>query len=67
MANELTRVNGKYNNTTPSHDVWQLCPKCNGTGEMMITNFGYVVSTNANCDLCWGKKIISTITGQPPV
>lgn len=45
---------------------WQLCPKCAGTGTMMQMLPGYVVSTHAICDLCNGKKIISSLTGQPP-
>lgn len=45
---------------------WQLCPKCNGTGAMSIMWPGYVINTEAPCDLCCGKKIISKVTGIPP-
>lgn len=45
---------------------WQLCPKCNGVGQMY--NNVYVQTTAAllTCDLCNGKKIISKVNGQPP-
>lgn len=39
--------------------MWQKCPICNGTGQdpnIMLT-----------CMVCGGNKIISEITGLPPV
>lgn len=45
--------------------VWQLCPKCAGSGRAM--NYDLQIPTTWDtCDVCNGKKIISTITGQPP-
>lgn len=47
-------------------NVWQICPKCNGTGTMTVTLPGYVVHTHADCNLCHGKMIISRLNGLPP-
>ena len=48
--------------------IWQLCPKCNGDGDLFRHNSPPLLSTNARpiCDVCNGKKIISIITGLPP-
>ena len=43
-------------------DTWQLCPKCNGSG-----SYASAWSTGTQCDVCLGRKIISKITGLPPV
>ena len=60
------------NKLTAVQDHWQLCPKCNGCGtyfpipdychELTAMNTGPVT-----CNLCAGRMIISTITGQPPI
>lgn len=39
-------------------NTWQLCPKCNGQGQPIGTG---------HCDLCNGTKVISTLTGKPPL
>ena len=39
--------------------MWQACPICKGTG----LGFDFVTK----CTVCAGKKIISELTGQPPV
>lgn len=44
-------------------DIWQLCPKCNGTGGYYNANFMAITSI---CDVCNGLKIISKLTGKPP-
>lgn len=51
--------------------IWQLCPKCNGIGEVYV-NEAYKNITSARigyiqCDLCYGAKIINELTGQPPI
>lgn len=48
--------------TTPQTG-WQSCPHCNGTG---ISQNSGTYNTLPTCTVCNGKKIISTITGQPP-
>lgn len=44
-------------------NTWQLCPKCNGTGQSYSVNL--TALTNV-CDVCNGTKIISIFTGLPP-
>ena len=39
---------------------WQKCPICNGTGIEPLT--GYI-----QCKTCKGERIISSVTGKPPV
>ena len=48
---------------------WQLCPKCNGDGNLFRYNSPPILSTSSDavCDVCHGKKIISIETGLPPV
>lgn len=43
-----------------TNQMWQLCIKCNGTGQIH-GNFGY-----GTCDVCSGSKLISLLTGKPP-
>ena len=46
---------------------WQLCPKCNGDGNLYRYNSpALICSTSAVCDICNGRKIISVVTGLPP-
>lgn len=52
--------------TTITTDGWQLCPKCNGDGHLGRYNSPNLSDTTApKCDVCSGKKIISTGTGLP--
>ena len=44
--------------------TWQLCPKCNGRGE--VSPIGISNLTLQVCNVCNGAKIISTLTGLPP-
>jgi DnaJ-class molecular chaperone len=46
------------------HD-WQLCPKCEGSGQAMNARNEIPMYTDT-CDVCDGKKIISKQTGKPP-
>lgn len=45
--------------------MWQKCPLCNGTGqdESWLIHDG----TKSECPTCNGKRIINTLTGNPPV
>ena len=53
-------------------NTWQLCPKCAGQGKVWIPpdwpyNETYTTDGSAfECDVCKGKKVISTITGLSP-
>lgn len=47
----------------PIYLGWQLCPKCEGSG--IMTHEGKIYPRD-QCDVCNGKKIISTQTGLPP-
>lgn len=45
--------------------MWQKCPLCNGTGQdesWLIHN-----GTKPECPTCNGKRIINTLTGNPPI
>jgi DnaJ-class molecular chaperone len=44
--------------------MWQLCPKCNGSGTVIDNYYGNFQS--GVCDLCCGSKLISLLTGLPP-
>ena len=44
--------------------MWQLCPKCNGTGQVLTPYYGNFSSVI--CDVCSGSKLISMLTGRPP-
>lgn len=66
-----TKFNEDHSTIFVTHEpngFWQLCPKCNGDGNLLRYNTPNIMGTNANpiCDLCNGKKIISIITGLPP-
>jgi len=46
--------------------MWQICPICNGTGK--IPQDGFTTSASfQTCTVCNGFKIISELTGLPPV
>lgn len=42
---------------------WQRCPICSGVGRIPAQD---CPATFKACDVCAGKKIISTATGKPP-
>lgn len=48
-----------------SSDGFQLCPKCNGSGQVG-RRYATTDATNETCPVCKGKMIINKITGQPP-
>ena len=60
---------------TEIENFWQLCPKCSGQGAVSkppwiagdINQWTGNTTDNHICDLCGGRKIISTITGLPPL
>lgn len=41
---------------------WELCPKCNGSGQIQ----GFELSTSDKCNLCNGRMVINSLTGLPP-
>lgn len=43
--------------------MWQKCPICNGVGGV----FSRMLQINEACSTCNGTKIISELTGLPPV
>lgn len=43
---------------------WQLCPLCDGSG---IDRSVVLSSAIPVCGVCQGKKIISELTGLPPI
>lgn len=43
---------------------FQKCPICNGTG---IEQNTYTSNATLTCETCNGKRIISELTGLPPV
>lgn len=47
-----------------NNNTWQLCPKCHGVGACLTFENDHPYH---QCDVCKGKKIISIITGYPPV
>ena len=55
-------------NMSANQQYWQICPKCNGDGDLLRYNSPSIMGTNAApiCDVCNGKKIISNVTGLPP-
>jgi hypothetical protein len=54
------------------NNLWQICPKCYGQGKVWFPPdmpFNETYSSNGepfDCDVCKGKKVISTISGLPP-
>lgn len=40
-----------------TEEIWQRCPICLGSGE----------ENEGKCTVCGGQKIISKLTGQPPL
>jgi len=44
--------------------MWQKCPICNGSGKIHDTLSS---SSSGICSVCNGTKIISELTGLPPV
>ena len=44
--------------------MWQQCPNCKGSG---TTFYPLSHSTSAVCTVCKGYKIISELTGLPPI
>lgn len=42
--------------------MFQKCPICNGTGKAVNEFNSYMT-----CDVCNGKKIISSLNGKPPI
>lgn len=44
---------------------WELCPKCQGSGQQSVLN-GMNFNSGC-CDLCFGHKVISCLTGKPPI
>lgn len=43
--------------------MFQKCPICNGSGRVSPFNS---INSSVICDVCKGKKIISTLNGIPP-
>ena len=43
--------------------MWQKCPICLGTG---IDKSNVTFNKKNKCPTCDGKKVINTITGNPP-
>jgi len=62
----------KNKNQQPINQWWQLCPKCAGQGQVWFPpNLPWNPTFAGNgepfeCDVCKGKKVISSITGLPP-
>lgn len=48
---------------------WQLCPKCNGDGDLLRYNTPHAITTSVDftCDVCKGNKIIQTPFAASPV
>jgi DnaJ-class molecular chaperone len=47
-----------------AHPGWQVCPKCNGRGEVEDYLLGPM--RFHKCEVCEGKMIINLKTGKPP-
>lgn len=45
----------------PQNNYWQLCPKCNGDGNLARYNSPSIISTDASlrCDVCNGSKVLA--------
>jgi len=46
------------------NNKWQVCPLCNGTGQIITS--GSCTNPFTICDICNGEKIIDTNYGKPP-
>jgi DnaJ-class molecular chaperone len=44
--------------------MWQKCPICNGRG---VVEVPILASCDEKCPTCNGQRIISDITGLPPI
>ncbi len=44
---------------------FQKCPICDGSGVVPPNTYN-LCATQEVCDVCQGKKIISSLTGRPP-
>lgn len=55
-------------NTTIKYVPYQLCPKCNGDGIVLVNKwYGSPTSISSGvhtCDVCNGNKIIPMVTTQ---
>jgi DnaJ-class molecular chaperone len=49
---------------TAEESKWQLCPKCNGTGQIINPYMGMTSPLTMLCDVCHGAKILATPTDQ---
>ena len=47
--------------------MYQKCPICNGQGTVTNNTIATTSSFSNVCTVCNGTKIISTITGKPPL
>lgn len=45
--------------------MWQKCPICKGTG--LDPNCFIINNNPPKCPVCKGKRIINTLTGNPPI
>ena len=45
--------------------MWEKCPICNGTGS--DPNYFIINNNTLKCPTCKGKRIISSLTGKPPI
>lgn len=50
----------------PQTQLWQTCPVCDGTGKVWAEQHGINLRFQNCCQVCEGKRIISTLTGLPP-
>ena len=49
-----------------SKNHWQKCPICVGSGKIPAAGFT-TMNVTQTCPTCMGKRIISAITGHPPL
>jgi DnaJ-class molecular chaperone len=65
-------VAGETASTLMVSGGWQTCPKCQGQGKVWFPPnmpWSPTFAGDGNpydCDVCAGKKVISTISGLPP-
>jgi len=61
--NFFTSATGK-----PFTQTWQTCPHCGGNGKEPTAFYNTTVRfTIHDCTVCNGMKIISMLTGRPPI